>query len=170
MPVALVHGGTITRSDAVFNTARTHRLVLWRSWSSRPMCAFIGLNPSTADEHDPDNTITRCIGFAARWGFGGFYMLNLFSFCATKPKVMYAASDPVGQLNNAFLEFYARSQAKVVIAAWGMLPNQIARLREQAVLRLLRDVKLHCMGTTIGGYPRHPLYLPNESSYTEFKK
>jgi hypothetical protein len=36
---------------AIFSPCRTWRYLLWRNWDlSLPACAFIGLNPSTADE------------------------------------------------------------------------------------------------------------------------
>ena len=68
-------------SGAGFSLCRTWRYKLWRRWSSAgPIVAFIGLNPSTADELNDDPTIRRCIGFARHWGFGGMYMLNVFAY------------------------------------------------------------------------------------------
>jgi hypothetical protein len=34
--------------------------------------AFIGLNPSTADEAKDDPTVRRCLRFAFDWGFALF--------------------------------------------------------------------------------------------------
>ncbi len=74
-------------SGAVFAEERTHRLYLWRRWSTeKPWLMFIGLNPSTADERLNDPTIRRCIGFAERWGYGGMFMCNVFSLVSTDPK------------------------------------------------------------------------------------
>ncbi len=76
-------------SGATFNEERTHRYVLWRSFTADPeprrMAAFIGLNPSTADEITNDRTVKRCIDFARSWGHHGMFMLNLFGFRATDP-------------------------------------------------------------------------------------
>lgn len=36
--------------------------------------AFIGLNPSTADETEDAPTIRRCMSFARDWGAGGILM------------------------------------------------------------------------------------------------
>ena len=82
------------------------------------MIAFIGLNPSTADEINDDPTIRRCIGFARRWGFGGMYMLNVFAYRSTNPRELRAATDPVGPRNDAALLTTSR-RCDMVVACWG---------------------------------------------------
>ncbi len=64
---------------------------------------FIGLNPSTADETKDDPTIRRCIGFAKRWGYAAFCMMNLFAYRTRDPFVMKAQEDPVGVENDKYL-------------------------------------------------------------------
>ncbi|MBL0394156.1 DUF1643 domain-containing protein [Ramlibacter monticola] len=52
-------------SSADFSPCRRYRYALRRIWApGKPSAMFVGLNPSTADEVDDDNTVTRCIGFA----------------------------------------------------------------------------------------------------------
>jgi hypothetical protein len=58
--------------------------------------AFIGLNPSTADETTDDPTVRRCVGFAKRWGYDRMVMLNAFAYRATDPKALYALTTTVG--------------------------------------------------------------------------
>lgn len=43
------------------------------------MVAFVGLNPSYADESINDPTIRRSINFAKEWGSEGTYMLNAYA-------------------------------------------------------------------------------------------
>lgn len=75
-------------TNAILSEDRKYRYVLSRIWDeSKPMVMIIGLNPSTADETKNDPTIIRCIDFAKSWGYGGVYMLNLFAFRATLPKI-----------------------------------------------------------------------------------
>lgn len=141
--------------DADFSSDRIHRYSLSRFWiSSKPKVAFVGLNPSTADENIDDPTVRRCIRFADSWGFGGMYMLNIFAFRATDPKEMKAAADPVGFLNNEFLERIS-SECEITVAAWGTHGN--FKGRDQEVLPLLNN--LHYLAKTKHGFPKHPLYL-----------
>jgi hypothetical protein len=121
---------------------------------SKERIAFVGLNPSTADEVKNDPTVTRCINYAQRWGYGGMWMLNLFAYRATDPNIMKAQADPVGPENDrSILEVY--SQARLSIACWGT--HGAHRDRGRQVIAQLPA--LHCLGITKAGYPKHPLYL-----------
>lgn len=143
----------------------SYRHELWRIWDrSLPIGAFIGLNPSTATAETDDHTIRKEIGFATRWGWGGFYKFNLFAFRSTDPKGMWAAEDPVGPSNDeAFAGIKGRGFVAVV-AAWGAFKHRRATARIARVLAgPLRDVPLWCIGEpTPDGYPRHPLMLGYE--------
>ena len=78
--------------SAEFSPDKVYRYELWRIWDEAlPVCMFIGLNPSTADETVDDPTIRRCINFAKEWGYGQLVMTNLFAFRATKPAEMMRA-------------------------------------------------------------------------------
>jgi hypothetical protein len=75
--------------DAVLSECRTYRYALWRIWDQTvPYAMFIGLNPSTADESNDDPTLTRCMGFAKSWGYGGVCMANLFALRSTDPTAL----------------------------------------------------------------------------------
>lgn len=76
------------------------------------------LRASTADEIENDPTVTRCIGYARTWGYGGLCMANLFASRDTDPRGMKAAPDPVGPKNDERLSQQA-GKAGVVVAAWG---------------------------------------------------
>ena len=120
---------------------------------------FIGLNPSTADETNDDPTIRRCVNFAKSWGYGALCMTNLFAFRATKPEVMKQQKDPIGEKNNHYIKKFARG-AGVVIAAWGVHGSFWARDHE---VKLMLP-RLHHLGLTKHGDPRHPLYLKKDLS------
>jgi hypothetical protein len=139
---------------------RPYRYTLWRVWDpGKPLLMFVGLNPSTATDIENDPTVTRCIDYARRWGFGGLVMMNLFAFRATDPKEMKGVADPVGPENDAALEEQAQ-RAGLVIAAWGTHGTHHGRARKVIDSGILGDYKVLCV--TGGGHPGHPLYLPAE--------
>ena len=143
------------KTSAVFSPCRTWRYELRRVWDeSLPFVAFVGLNPSTADETTDDPTIRRCIAFAKRWGYGGLVMVNLFAFRATDPRDMRAAPSPIGPDNDATLRRVA-AEAQLVVAAWGTGGRYFNR--DFRVRRLLGP--LMALGFTKEGAPRHPLYV-----------
>lgn len=142
-----------------------YRYLLWRRWADADSLLFIMLNPSTADAAQDDPTIRRCIGFARAWGFGGVEVVNLFAWRATLPRDLARARAPVGPHNDrAIVEAAARSRA--VIAAWGV--HGALRGREAEVARLLASTRLRCLGTTIEGAPRHPLYVAAKVRTADF--
>lgn len=143
-------------SGALFCPDRVYRYALWRYWTDdfgKP-AVFIGLNPSTADEHKDDPTVRRCIKFAKDWGYSGMYMLNLFALRATDPRVMMSHHEPVGRRNDEEIVRYC-GIAGIVIAAWGNHGKHLDR--DAHVLRLIPNI--HHLGLTKSGCPRHPLYL-----------
>jgi hypothetical protein len=156
--------GAETRG-AKLSECRTYRYALWRDWdwqgyANRVM--FIGLNPSTADETKNDLTISKCIGFAKRWGFGGIEMLNLYAFRATYPEDMVAAADPLGPGNlEAF--GYHRSRVGLIVACWGSITTRHRPyLKWQSTISsVLASIAgpVYCLGKTADGSPRHPSRL-----------
>lgn len=145
-------------AGAVFNVLRTHRFHLWRRWDdSKPSLLFIMLNPSTADERILDPTVTRCLGFAKRWGYGQLHVGNIFALRSTDPQELYRHNDPVGFGNEAWL-IRLHKESAMTIVAWGAHGNYQDRGR--LALRSLQEVKpVYCLGTTKDGQPRHPLYI-----------
>lgn len=141
---------------AFFSPAREYRYLLWRRWDPlKPTCAFVGLNPSTADESTDDPTIRRCLGYARDWGYGMLCMVNLFALRATDPRKLRDSADPVGPDNDYFLSGTTRA-AELVVAAWGNHGNYAGRAN--TVCSMLGEVA--CLRVTKAGEPSHPLYLP----------
>ncbi|MFV8818809.1 DUF1643 domain-containing protein [Haliea sp. E17] len=147
--------GAIAASGAAFSRCRHYRYALWRTWDARrPYAMIIGLNPSTADATHNDPTVTRCIGFARDWGYGGLYVLNLFAFRATLPADLKREPRPVGPANTRWLKKIGRD-AGIVVAAWGNDGQHLNRA--SAVRALFPD--LYCIKMNRSGEPAHPLYL-----------
>lgn len=153
-------------NDAGFSPCRT-----WRYWLTRelvgameaPVMMSIGVNPSTADERKNDPTIRRDMGFAKLHGCGHLWKLNAFAYRATDPQDMKRADDPVGPENMEWILRCAIDVAAhggIVLLAWGV--HAAYRQQHAHVLAMLRKerIPLRCLGRTLDGYPRHPLYVP----------
>jgi hypothetical protein len=148
-------------NGAMFSPCKQYRYALWRTIAggSDREFAMLGLNPSTADHRVNDPTVTRCINRARDLGYGKFWMLNLFAWRDTDPKGMKAAIEPVGIENDQIIRMVV-SQCEMVVCAWGAHGKY--KGRADAVLKLLSDYDLHALKITKGGFPQHPLYLPNK--------
>ncbi|HEY1197231.1 MAG TPA: DUF1643 domain-containing protein [Thermoplasmata archaeon] len=151
-------------AGAVFDIDRLYRYSLWRVWNEKlPKVLFVMLNPSTADEKVLDPTVTRCVGYAKRWGYGGLLVGNLFALRATNPKRLYSARDPVGPTNDAAL-LGMLPDVELVVAAWGNYGGYLNR--GPYVAKML--VRVEALGVTKNGHPAHPLYLRGEKAPAPF--
>lgn len=154
-PSLLTHSSAIISSDGRF------RYQLIRRWKSvGDNACFIMLNPSTADGSEDDPTIKACMQFAQRWGMSGLIVVNLFAYRSTSPKPLRNETNFIGSMNDYHME-EATCFAKKIVCAWGIHPHIIRRSRQ--VGQKLYDWgvtdRCFCLGTTLAGYPRHPLYV-----------
>lgn len=156
---------TNRETGATFSPCRTWRYQLWRCWDPNlPAIMFVGLNPSTATETVNDPTISKCIKFAKAWGYGTYLMCNLFGFRSTDPRGLDIVDDPIGPENDAHIAAFAK-QASKIVAAWGC-DRQVPG-RAKTVLKILG--KTHCLRITKGGFPNHPLYMPDKTQLIEYR-
>ena len=148
---------------AVLSADRRYRYLLARRVGfEEAVCTFIMLNPSTADAETDDPTIRRCIDFAQRWDCGRLLVVNLFAYRTTSPAALYAAADPVGPENDAYLR-QAAAQAGLLVAAWGAHGSLGNRGHAVRALLDAGGYTVHHLGLTADGQPRHPLYLPKSA-------
>lgn len=151
-----------TEASAVISGCRLFRYQLTRAWGDGPRCAFVMLNPSTADGAEDDPTIRRCTGFAKSFGFDGYLVVNLFALRATDPNDMLAHRDPVGLDNDAHIAA-ALAAAGRVFAAWGGSHKKI--IDRAWAVRLLAAklyVPFEALRLSGRGIPCHPLYMPGD--------
>ncbi len=147
---------------ALFSKCGRYRYLLWRTLRQRDVSAgsivWLMLNPSTADASSDDPTIRRCLGFTRAWGYRRLLVVNLFAWRTGDPAKLAKARAPIGIDNDRAIATAANSADRVV-CAWGV--HGTIRERDQEVRALLETagVKLHHLGLTKAGQPRHPLYL-----------
>ncbi|MBP0491519.1 DUF1643 domain-containing protein [Pararoseomonas indoligenes] len=151
-------------SRAEFSADGRYRTVLERRWDGLPfgspgVCAWIMMNPSTADETVDDPTVRRARDFTRRWGFGAMVVLNAFALRATKPAMLLEAEDPVGPGNDAAITDWA-GRVERLIVAWGLPPKPLRwRAAQLAALLAGAGARPMALRVTADGQPGHPLYI-----------
>lgn len=153
-------------SGAVFDQHRAYRFILWRYWDEKPRVLFIGLNPSTANEIQNDPTIRRCAGFAEKWGYGGMYFCNLYSYVSTNPRAL-SDKEAIHSANNPAIAM-ATKLVVLTVVAWGdgveLVEN--GSLVAENVKNIISAPM--CFGLTQKGNPKHPLYLSGEAELVDY--
>ncbi len=150
-------------SGACFSNDRRYRYWLYREWDeTKPTVAFIGLNPSRADEKRNDKTISTEIGFAKQWGFGAILALNVAAYCQTDPNKMLLAKDPIGSANTLrhLKQYMKRFNVQEVVVAWGKTGGRFS-VECQAILAAFPHAV--CLGRNLDGTPKHPSRLAYKS-------
>lgn len=154
-----------TKSTAEFSDCKLYRYTLERWWSPQAKGRYINflmLNPSTADEFQLDPTVTRCVGFARKWGFGGLVVTNIFALRSTDPQRLREVEDPTGPHNDEAIQKVAKL-AGLVVCAWGVHGAVGDRGRRVIEMLAASEVPLYCLGVTKDGFPRHPLYIRGDT-------
>jgi hypothetical protein len=147
------------QNTAVFSECRLYRYYLKRVWDeTRPVMAWICLNPSKATETVSDPSVRRMAGYAWDWGYGGFIVGNAFAYRSTDPAGLKTVVDPVGLENDAWIERICH-EAHLVVCGWGN--HGLLWGRGAMVLRRIRQSgkEPHALAITGKGQPQHPLYL-----------
>ena len=126
----------------------------------------IGINPSTAQPGDLDNTLKSVERIAHGNGFDSFIMFNVYAQRATNPDTMEKTCNPMLHEENmkAFRHVLSISENPAVWAAWGTIIEKRDYLKD-----CLRDMiaageeygaRWVCAGKcSKKGHPHHPLYL-----------
>ena len=135
----------------------------------------IGINPSTAQPGDLDNTLKSVERIALGNGFDSFIMFNVYAQRATDPDAMEKVCNM--QLHRENLEAfrYALSIARqpAVWAAWGTIIEKRDYL-PQCLADILSvgeeyGARWYCAGAVSKkGHPHHPLYLRKDEKLKPF--
>ena len=135
----------------------------------------IGINPSTAEPENLDNTLKSVERIALGNGFDSFMMFNVYAQRATDPDTMEKVCNEAlhGENLEAFRYVLGLSENPVVWAAWGTIIE-----KREYLPRCVRDMVLagqefgatwHCAGAiSKKGHPHHPLYLRKDEKIKPF--
>ncbi len=147
-----------------------YRLWLGRGWGTcEPTALWIGCNPSTADATHNDPTITREIAFTKAFGCNAYVKCNVFDYRTTNPQgLVQSGVIPVSDKNCQIIRGFAR-RAHMIIMCYGIVPKSLAHMPDTLVAQLRSDGhRLSCLGRTLFGHPRHPLYLKADTQLELF--
>lgn len=135
----------------------------------------IGINPSTAEPGNLDNTLKSVERIALGNGFDSFIMFNVYAQRATSPDDMEKQCNPALHKENleAFRYVLSISEKPTVWAAWGAIIEKRGYLadcvRDMVQLGQEYGTRWVCAGAiTKKGHPHHPLYLRKNEKIKPF--
>ena len=135
----------------------------------------IGINPSTAEPNNLDNTLKSVQRIAYGNGFDSFIMFNVYAQRATKPDDMERSCNLQLHKENleAFRYVLSLSPESCVWAAWGAIIEKrdylAACLRDMLAVGEEYHARWYCAGAiSKKGHPHHPLYLRKDEMLMPF--
>ncbi|MBR3973170.1 MAG: DUF1643 domain-containing protein [Oscillospiraceae bacterium] len=141
----------------------------------RPLIC-IGINPSTAEPDNLDNTLKSVERIALGNGFDSFIMFNVYAQRATNPDAMEKTYNPLLHQENleAFRYVLSISDKPAIWAAWGAIIEKRKYLpgcvRDMVAVGEEYGATWHCAGAiTKKGHPHHPLYLRKDEKLKPFE-
>ncbi len=135
----------------------------------------IGINPSTAQPGDLDNTLKSVERIAIGNGFDSFIMFNVYAQRATDPDTMEKTCNQQLHRENleAFRYVLSISEKPTVWAAWGTIIEKrdyLSRcLADMLAVGRQYNARWCCAGkVSKKGHPHHPLYLRKDEKIRPF--
>ena len=136
----------------------------------------IGINPSTAEPDNLDNTLKSVSRIAAGNGFDSFIMFNVYAQRATNPDHMDRELNEALHLENMRAFRYVLEQSgdsPAVWAAWGAIVEKRGYLADclADMVKIGNDfgARWYSAGKrSVKGHPHHPLYLKKDSLLDDF--
>ena len=155
------------------NFSSDYRYILGTMGKNPLIC--IGINPSTAEPDNLDNTLKSVERIAFGNGFDSFIMFNVYAQRATDPDAMEKTCNLALHKENlkAFRHVLSLSKHPAVWAAWGAIIEKRDYLadcvRDMVAAGQSYGASWYCAGAvTKKGHPHHPLYLRKDEKIKPF--
>ena len=150
-----------------------YRYILGTRGNNPLIC--IGINPSTAEPDNLDNTLKSVERIALGNGFDSFIMFNVYAQRATNPDTMERTCNLQLHKENldAFRYVLSISEKPAIWAAWGAIIEKRkylpACVRDMLEAGKEYGASWYCAGAiTKKGHPHHPLYLRKDEKIKPF--
>lgn len=150
-----------------------YRYILGTKGKNPLIC--IGINPSTAEPDNLDNTLKSVERIAHSNGFDSFIMFNVYAQRATNPDAMEKQCNLSLHRENlkAFRYVLSISEKPTVWAAWGAIIEKRDYLsncvRDMVAVGQEYGAQWCCAGAiSKKGHPHHPLYLRKDEKIKPF--
>ena len=153
-----------------------YRYILGTKGKNPLIC--IGINPSTAEPGNLDNTLKSVERIALGNGFDSFIMFNVYAQRATRPDDMdRELNEALHRANMAafrhILANVGEGVSPAVWAAWGTIiekrPYLPACVKEMVSIGEEYGARWLCAGKcSVKGHPHHPLYLRKDELTRDF--
>ncbi|MEG3593287.1 MAG: DUF1643 domain-containing protein [Pseudomonadota bacterium] len=151
------------RRYSEWSHGRRRRYRLGRFWGSGPIACVIGLNPSRADDKYDDPTNRRLIGLLTGLGFAGYWLVNLISESTPYPDDLGSGPRRLSAINHRSIQNSINDTDQTILA-WGR-GGRRCPFRKRIASSIQHPT---CFGLTRDGEPKHPLYLPKNSTLQLF--
>ena len=163
----------VTRWIYAPNFYSEYRYILGTRGTNPLIC--IGINPSTAEPDNLDNTLKSVERIALGNGYDSFIMFNVYAQRATDPNAMEKQCNPLLHKENmdAFRYVLSIAPTPSVWAAWGSIIEKRKYLpgcvRDMLAIGQEYQAQWFCAGAiTKKGHPHHPLYLRKDEKIKPF--
>ena len=155
------------------NVYSEYRYILGTKGCNPLIC--IGINPSTAEPDNLDNTLKSVERIAHGNGFDSFLMFNVYAQRATDPDAMERQCNLTLHHENlkAFRYCMSLAEKPAVWAAWGAIIEKRDYLadcvRDFVEVGQEYGAQWYCAGAiSKKGHPHHPLYLRKDEKLKPF--
>ena len=155
------------------NVYSEYRYILGTRGKNPLIC--IGINPSTAEPDNLDNTLKSVERIAHGNGFDSFLMFNAYAQRATNPDAMERQCNLTLHRENlkAFRYCMSLGEKPAVWAAWGAIIEKRDYLadcvRDFVTVGQEYGAQWYCAGAiSKKGHPHHPLYLRKDEKLKPF--
>ena len=150
----------------------THRFILGVP-GDHPLVCF-GINPSTAEPSNLDNTLKSVARIAKNNGFDSWIMFNVSSQRATNPNDMDKTLNlSLHKQNLEIIEEIFKTKRPLLWAAWGTIIEKRSYLTDYLNDIIVLSKKYNLKWVSFGpvskaGHPHHPLYLSQHAKMDDF--